>query len=239
MNITQRTSAQMTSTFKSGLFLTLSGLFFSAASSFGSVTLQMEIANVRDSSGALVSAGSIGVLVADTTSSGFATGQTGITDWAGTTLTAGNTVSGHSNEQILAVFQANNSLATGMGFTGNGGSVNFNLTGGISAGQNMELVWFPTISTVGSVVPSNVSQVGFYTNPTANAVSGGNTGFVVPADGANKPLAYFDSVIATGSGVSQANLSATAVTAAPEPSRALLALIGTGLTLFIRRRKTA
>ena len=229
----------MTSTFKPGLILTLSGLFFSAISSFGSVTLQMQIANVRDSSGALVPANSIGVLVADTTSSGFATGQTGIADWIGTTLTAGNTVAGHSNEQILAVFQANNSLATGMGFTGNGGSVSFTPTGSIAAGQNMELVWFPTISSLGSVVPSNVSQVGFYTNPTANAASGGDTGFVVPANGSSKTLAFLDSTIATGSGVSQANLTATAVAAAPEPSRALLALIGAGLTLFIRRRKVA
>ena len=231
----------MTSTFKSGLILTLSGLLFSAVSSFGSVTLQMQIANVRDSSGALIPANSIGVLVADTTSSGFATGQTGIADWIGTTLTAGSTVFGHSNEQILGVFQANNSLNTGMGFTGNGGSVNFNLTGGVAAGQNMELVWFPTISTLGSVVPSNVSQVGFYTNPTANTVSGGNTGFVVPADGTNKSLFYFDNTVpgASASGVTTANLSATAVAAAPEPSRALLALIGVGLTLFIRRRKAA
>jgi hypothetical protein len=89
---------------------------------------------------------------------------------------------------------------------------NFALTSPVASGEHMGVLWFGSNTTTAG------SSFGF------QALGGANT---VPAD---------NSTITTGI-TSSPGLAAYSITAAPEPSRTLLAFLGLGLCLMRRRRK--
>ena len=112
----------------------------------------------------------------------------------------------------------------------------FNLTGGVSVGQELLAVVYPTISS-SSTMPG-VGTLGFVYR-TSQILNFSDIAWVVPADGATFSL----NALTAGQGGTLSNIdlspgSSGGFTTVPEPSTyALLAVGAVGLFLSFRRRK--
>lgn len=201
------------------------------ATASASTTFQIQTGDILNVAGSNVPLSSIGVLVVDTSSNGFG-GSTQLTglSWVGKTLGVGQ-FGADADDLIVGVFQA----ADLGGVVGFGDTVVVNYSGAVTSGDRLGLFWFPTLSTVGGVVPANLSQMGFFQSDLANGASGGTSGMVLPADtGALLTLAYFDSGVVGPSGVAPSALQAFSLV--PEPGRVATLSLALAFGLLRRRR---
>lgn len=206
--------------------------------SYSAVTIDVQVAELLDSSGAEVSTSSYAIIVADTGNDGFLGQYTSALDadasvFTSTTLSVGQTIGGSSNDEIIGVFQP---LDFGSGVIGINGSIsNLDITGGnVAAGQDLALFWFPTVTTAS--ITSNVAQYGFYRSDTVDtgAAAPVPIAFFVPSDGTSTDLWVFDSILDT---TAPDPSMLTAVVPVPEPA-VYSAVIGLcSLLLVFYRRK--
>lgn len=197
-----------------------------------SVTLNFDFGPAYTAGGAsMVNNGSIGVLVADTSGSGFAQGASLI----GSTLTAGGSLGGN---RILGVVGASDISTVGdFGFSS---SILVNDFTGITTGSStgaggtpLMFYWFPGISSAGATLAGGESY-GFFRSDTIDAGSGSEISFNMPADGGAYALAAYDTTL--GGGYASSLFQANSVAGVPEPGRVMLALVGL-LGLSLRRRR--
>jgi hypothetical protein len=178
-----------------------------------------------------IGAGWIGIIVAD---EGTAAG---IIDPYNTVLSVGNYLGGSSDDRIIGLTTSVSNVA-GTGFSGfQQNYTGLTYSGNFDAGDNLYLLWFPTISTAGSTVGAGVSY-GVYRSSTANTASGADIGFVAPSDGFAYNMSAYLNSIAGGGGVTAADFTASQITAVPEPSLyGLLGVGAIGLVLFRARNR--
>lgn len=196
-----------------------------------SVTLNFDFGPAYTAGGAgMVNTGSLGVLVADTSGSGFAQGASLI----GSTLSTGSTLGGN---RILGVMNASEITGGIFGFSSPVSVSDFTgLTTGTATGLGgtpLMFYWFPSISSSGTTLGGGESYGSFRSN-TIDAGSGSDISFNLPSDGGTYSLAAYDTTL--GGGYASSLFQANSVAGVPEPGRLMLALIGLS-GLFLRRRR--
>jgi hypothetical protein len=205
--------------------------FLAAASaSHASITLETQFASLFEADGSTqIGAGKIGLLVADTDG-------TGITNALNSILTEGTFLGGTSGDLIVSVFTSINNVAGHLGTSGFFDTLNITYSGNFDAGDDLYLLWFPTITTAGVTVLEGTSY-GVYRSSVVNTASGSDIAFIAPPDGGAYTLASYLDTIETGSGVTPEEFTAN-FTAVPEPATAaMLAMVGIGGLLFMMRRR--
>jgi hypothetical protein len=148
-------------------------------------------------------------------------------DFAGSTIAAGNQIGGGT---VVATGSATGSIPDTINTT-----VIFNIIDfpGLSSGDKLGIYWFPGRTIASNTLPSDSFEIGGFQRSDANSASGGEAGLVVPPDGYNLIVAYFDNATTSGgSGIDQKNFEAIAV---PEPST--LFLLGTSILFYLLRRR--
>lgn len=206
-----------------------------ASSGHATITISAEYATIFQDNGSPIQSGRIGLLVADLGA------IPGIVDPFGTTLTTGNFLGGGSDDLIIGTFQSLSNVANtgGSGFQIQLSGITYG--GDFGAGDKLYLLWFPTLTTIGSTVSSGVSY-GVYRSDVPNVASGATAvtgGFIAPADGSFINMSAYIGSIAPGSPVTQADFTAN-LTTVPEPSAvALFGVAALSMTLFRRRRARA
>lgn len=205
---------------------------FLAGASEASVSIDFNFGPAYTAGGAsMVAAGTVGVLVANTSGSGFAQGESLV----GGTLSAGDTLGGN---RILGLVQASDLTSEGdFGFKEFFTITDFTgLTLGSSTGlggTELGFYWFPGLSAAGSSVTGGQSY-GFFRSDTIDAGSGSEISFNMPQDGNSYTLAAYDTTL--GGGYASSLFQANSVAGVPEPGRVMLALLGL-LGLTLRRRR--
>jgi hypothetical protein len=193
------------------------------------IIINTEFANLFKSDGTTgIGAGKIGILVADE-------GTTpGIIDPFGTMLTLGSYLGGTSDDRIVGI---TSSIASVAGF-GSGFQDNFSIsyTGNLGSGDKLYLLWFPTLTTMGSTVGSGISY-GLYRSDVVNTASGSDISFALPAGPTfNGSLAGYLDSIAPGSGITTNDFTANYTTAVPEPSTIAVLQVAALVVLMFRRK---
>jgi hypothetical protein len=194
-------------------------------------TVNFGLGNLRDQNSALVVDGSLAIAVADTAGLGLA----GLTNQlTGTmSLTPGSAI-GSGNGYYLMNLTAN---GTSGGYE-SGAVNNQTLTSPLATGQNVYIIWFPTLTTSSTTI-GNGTWYGVIGGAQASPYSIGEGGqaWTIPSGGSTVNM-YADDASNFGS-VPSSLLTAQWHTAAiPEPSTLLL--VGAGLMglITLRRRRS-
>ena len=105
---------------------------------------------------------------------------------------------------------------------------------GAATGNPLALLWFPTLTT-GASTATAATPYGIYTGPG----SSGSAPWSLPSDGSLVTLNMYttNGALTTGTLAASNGVASYSVTAAPEPSRAILAALGLGLISLRRRRR--
>jgi hypothetical protein len=209
----------------------LSLIVFAANHSHASISFLVQGDLLKDSGGAAMAQTGLVLLVSSTVDATFDSVL------AGSSTSIGSTLNGGDDKVLfradLSSFGVNGvlDLATG--------ALDLSSVSGWNTGDPLALLWFPTLAMASSTIDEGV-QYGFYRN--ASAVDG-TQAWVTPADPtSNYLLGFFTqdgAELSPGGGAanlaSAGNASLT-VAAIPEPSRALLGMIGL-IALGLRRRR--
>jgi len=201
----------------------ITSLLFLPIVSQANVNLEVQLLDLFQSNGTLITAGSKGILVASTTDSVF--GQSDAL--LGLNLTVGSIFAG--DDVVVGVMSAS-ALDTNRGFAD---SVVVPYSGNLGEGDKLAFYWFPDIS--GSTVVGG-SSYGFYRSDSIDSGAGGTVAFIAPATGSALTLAYYDT--ANGGMATKPEFTASLTVPVPEPST--YALMGLGLVvvgLMARRKK--
>ena len=105
---------------------------------------------------------------------------------------------------------------------------------GAATGNPLALLWFPTL-TLGATSAAASTPYGIYTGPGST----GSAAWTLPSDGSLVSLKMYttNGALTTGTIAASNGVASKTVTAAPEPSRAILAGLGLGLITLRRRRR--
>jgi len=185
---------------------------------------------LKDSGGAAINQSSLFMLVSSTSDGTFAPINADSSTAVGSLLSTDDRVLFRGD--LLGSPNANGVLGTATGaLTLNSGALT-NWT----VGDPLALLWFPTL-TVGSTTIPTGTTYGLYTHATG--LDGSDT-WITPADGTtDHGLLFYTTdggVLSSGSNLASVGNASLTVGAVPEPSRALLGLIGLGVVALRRRR---
>lgn len=210
-----------------GLFgLLFTGPFVTHAT----VTLSTgQVASLRDDSGSAVAVGRVALLVADFSNDG-------LLNLGGTFLSEGNYLAGGTDDQILAVGFTSEIESGIVGYNFSG--TTFDYSGNFGTGDNLYVLWLPTISNHNIIVAAGLSY-GQYRSGIVDAESGSDIAWIAPADGGAYSLAAFDTSINPSGIASPGDLTASLTTSAvPEPATyaALFGLAAVGFCAWRKRR---
>jgi MYXO-CTERM domain-containing protein len=194
-------------------------------------TVDLQADSLRTSGGVLASTGVV-MLVADTSGAGsFGAVQPGASFSPGSFLDSGN--------KELVLFK---STISGTGLAGAFAGFTPSITPGVgtfsslSSGNPLALLWFPALSE-SSTQASSGNSYGIY---TGNGVANGSSAWVTPSSTSSGYKLYMftqSAQLSTGTNPNAIGNATLTVTAAPEPSRAILAALGLGLITLRRRRR--
>jgi hypothetical protein len=206
---------------KKTLVAALLGLSLGAASSHATVNLSLYGGVLRDGSGTALADGGLLVLVASTTDSIFSAPLPDVS------ISVGSLFGG--DDQIVGLFSisADNSGMTG----GYGSLLNLNYSGNLTAGDNLQLYWFPTLTTASTSFGSYTPYGAYRTDAIA---SGSDIAWVLPSDGASVALNFFTS--SSGFGTEADSLGNASLSTIPEPATTV-ALLGGAAALFVAFRR--
>ena len=206
-------------------FLALVFTFLASVASHATVTLQFSTAsskltNIQNAAGDASGGLRWGIVVSTSNGSFDANGTNydGFTfPSSGTAVILANGTSGAATDDVF--YWGGNVTSASVGGTDGGSNVittlsNISLADGISTGDPFALVWFDTSTT------NDGDKYGFLTDAS----------FVIPADGATIDFS------GAFSGADPTRLASNTLGAVPEPSRAVLAIIGFFGLISHRRR---
>ena len=195
--------------------LALCSIFLTAISARADVTINLGAGQLSLSNGDPIPAGSLLQLVVSTGDNVF------------TPPVAGDFATG--DDIVVASFSSNEFLG-GPGGTAN--SIIFTLTSGVSAGDQLLLRWWPTLTT-SSISPSTGDMFGqFRTDAVENS---SDIGWFVPADGSTVALNFLTSTF-DGTEPDLVGDADFFVAPIPEPSTYALIIAGGIGFLALRRR---
>jgi MYXO-CTERM domain-containing protein len=190
----------------------------------GTISFDLQAESLKDGSGTALSVNGLVLLVADTSQNGFATIFEGSSLALNSSLNAGD-------DRVLARFDLTTNNIPGFLFE----NPSITYGSGWDIGDPLALLWFPTLTTASSTADAGTSY-GFFSGPPLN----GSDPWITPADGSSAYKLYFNTTDGANiPGTHAANLGNASLTvgAIPEPSRALLGMVGlTALGLRRRRR---
>ena len=216
---------------KSITILLLVGLFSHQA--MGTVTLDIQTANLRTSGGTVVPANTTMILVSDT--DGFSSLAGLSNELLNLNLAVGSTFG--TNSKILNVLGASDLSNGDFGYNQNKSYdlTALGLTGGTgTSGTDLAILWFPGLTGTAAQTLGNGQSFGFYRSDIVDGPSGGSFSFNMPTDGSTTSIYALDTNL--GGGIAPSTFNATGtVGAVPEPSRSMLAVLG--LACLIGRRK--
>ncbi len=180
---------------------------------FADVSLTLGAGNLRTSDGSSLMPGTgLIVLLADSNQDGFAS------------IGTDNFASG--DDTILFQGALDSGLGDGMFLR----SVNLTLAGGLTAGDPVQLYWYPTLSE-SSTSPGHGTSFGSYRDATGSL--DGSDPWILPSDGMSMNLNF---LTASAGGSNPDSIGwASQVTPMPEPQSLLLAGLGGALLLFVGR----
>lgn len=212
--------------------LVLACSFFWAQNADASITINVNADYLKNASGsAAIPANALVILVADTGNDGFGSiasgaslGLNGAIDGAG------------GDDLVLARWTAGGSSGEAGAFYDSSGPLTFpGSTTNWSVGDGLALVWFPTLTT-GSTTATEGSAYGLYSGPGST----GSAPWTTPGDGSTITLNMLttDGSFSTGNLPANTGNASLSVAGVPEPSRAILGLMGLSV-LFLRRRRQA
>ncbi len=204
----------------------LLGLTLGASSALATVNLSLYGGNLRDGSGTTLSDGSLLVLVASTTDSIFSS------PLPDTVLSIDSLFGGTGDDQIVGLFsvsEANSGLAGGYG-----SQLIINYSGNLNAGDQLQLYWFPTLTTSSTSLGSYTPYGAYRTDSIA---SGSDIAWTLPSDGSTVTLNFFTA--SSGIGTESDAFGNATLSTIPEPATTV-ALLGGAAALFVahRRRQT-
>lgn len=148
--------------------------------------------------------GSLVLLVADTDK----VSHPGLVSPLGTLLSAGQSLGGTSGDLIVGIYSAGD-LGSGIVGVDLGGTT-LTYSGLLTAGTELWVLWFPSVSTRGSQVGGAVPY-GAYRSGVVDIASGSDIAFVAPPDGTTVSLYAYTSSLGFGLATNP-ELSATAIT---------------------------
>jgi hypothetical protein len=148
--------------------------------------------------------GSLVLLVADTDK----VSHPGLVSPLGTILSAGQSLGGTSGDLIVGIYSAGD-LGSGIVGVDLGGTT-LTYSGLLTAGTELWVLWFPSVSTRGSQVGGAVPY-GAYRSGVVDIASGSDIAFVAPPDGTTVSLYAYTSSLGFGLATNP-ELSATAIT---------------------------
>jgi len=205
----------------------LSLISFSTGLSHAAVTIiGGSIGPILDQTGSPVQLGAVGVLVADFSNDG-------VLNPFGTTLNVNSFVGNGTDDRILGVFSALDLSGAGdIGYDFSG--VSWEYGGAFGAGDRLHFLWFPSVTTFGSIVSGGLAY-GSFTSDLVD-VSATNNWIAAP-DGQNVSVVAFGASIGGSPSFPSSAFTAT-LTAIPEPSSfaALAGLAVLGMVATRRRR---
>ena len=173
------------------------------------------------------------MLVADTSTTSGSFNSSSIQ--AGTSLAVGANIM--TNDVILKEWSIGGSSGTAGAFYD---TTNALSTSGLSTGNPLALLWFPTLTTSSSTATAS-APYGIYTGPGNNGSGDTSAAWSVPAAGSTVTLDMYTANAAfgpyNGPLAASAGVASLTVSGAPEPSRAILAALGMGARLLRRRRR--
>lgn len=196
-----------------------------------SISFNIQSDLLKDSSGTAMSQNGLVLFVSSTSDTTFDSIVAGSSTAVGASLNGGD-------DKIL--FRSD---LTSFGTNGvldlSTGALELSTIAGWNTGDPLALLWFPTLTTASASIDAGV-QYGFYSN--GSAVDGSST-WVTPADPtSNYLLGFFTqdggelSPGPTAANPAAAGNASLTVAGVPEPSRALLGLLGLGFVALRRRR---
>lgn len=221
--------------------LGLSTLLLSSALQ-ATVTINLELGELTNSSSVALPGGTLWALISEDSSGNLPGGlltddslynnsnsSTILSHFGGATISAGATIGGG---YVVAIGSSAASPAGDIAAS----IVSFDfVAAGLSTGDKLGVYWFPGRTTASNTLPATNFEIGGFHRTAANIDSGGNSGLIMPTDGApSATMAFFDNNITAGtSGIAPTEFQA--ITVVPEPSTILL--IGAVLFVMIRRRR--
>jgi len=195
----------------------MAALAFSALLAQASVTLNMAEGILYKHDGSTpLSLDSTMLLLCDADGDGFG-GLTNDTSW--TT---------DSGDVVLARWGFNDYAGPNIGSD----AIMFDLASGVGTGDNLMLVWYDKIYNAADTGAGKGVYFGAFR--TDSTISFSDTGWIVPGDGAGINLNF---LTANAGGDSLESAGVASLQTIPEPTTAVLALIGGGLAYMVRRKQ--
>ncbi len=214
---------------KTLLLSTFAAAAFLTASAQATLTLNLTAGILYQSNGTTpVPDGTLLQIIASTTDNSF------------TAPSASSFVGGSSDDTVVASYALNHNTVGSAG--GDFHSIVLTLSGNWTAGDQLLLRWWPTLTTSSSSPGANTTYGQFRTDAVEN---GSTTAWVTPADGQTVNLNFLDTAAGgtepNGNGQGSTN-GAASLTVVPEPSTygmLGMGIVAGGVYLARRRKVTA
>lgn len=203
------------------------------ASASAAVSLQGSFGDLRDSSGAAVSNGTLFILVGFPVGPAFSGGLT-----ANSSLTVVGANAAFTAGQTVSVGSAFGGAGTIFAIGGTGGSTaevvlpGLNNAGNVASGNSYAIYWFPGALYVSGTSGTIDDQVGGFSSSTGTSAFSLD-GMIIPPNGQDVTQGF--GTVSSGGNIADSLTNAVNLTVIPEPSAALLGAIG-ALGLLRRRR---